>query len=131
MRSFTSILPPGMVSFDLTSHNFSKREIFYNFPKIHSQKLLCQPILPKITTPPGPFCTYVSWGCPWTRSSDHASIKLKRYYLGPRGWPLFVLSFRWIRARNLKFGRTFQNTLCTKFVPGKDWEWADHGKILN
>ena len=44
MRSFTSIFPPVMVSFDLPSHNFSKREIIYNFPKIQAQKLLCQPI---------------------------------------------------------------------------------------
>ena len=68
---------------------------------------------------------------PWTRGGDHASIKVKRRHLGPRGWPLFVLSFRWIRARNLQLGRTFQNTVCTKFVPRKDWESADHRKILN
>ena len=28
-------------------------------------------------------------------------------------------------------GRTFENTVCTKFVPRKDSESADHGKIRN
>jgi len=61
--------------------------------------------------------------CPCMRSGDHASIKVKRLDLGPRGWPLlvvFVLSIRSIRVRNQKLGRTFQNTVCTKFVPRKD-----------
>ena len=74
---------------------------------------------------------YVSRGCPWTRSGDHASTKVKQRHLGPRRWPLLVLSFRWIRARNLQLGRTFQNTVCTKFVPRKDWGSSDYGKILN
>jgi len=94
MRSFTSIFSPDMVSFDLRSHNFSNREIFYNFPKIQPQKLMCQPILPKITTSPQSFLYVRISVLSLNESGDHASIKLKRRYLGPRGWPLFVLSFK-------------------------------------
>jgi len=98
-------------------HKISRKGKFPTIFQRFSPKNYCvSPFCPKSLLDPGPFCTYVSRGCPWTRSGDHASIKAKRRHLGPRGWPLLVLSFRWIRARNLQLGRTFQNTVCTMIL---------------
>ena len=128
LRQFSHLLWYLLICLHTISRKGKLSTIFRRF----KPKNYCvSPFLPTITTPLRAFLYVRISGLSLNESGDHASIKLKRRYLGPRGWPLFVLSFRWIRARKQKLGRTFQNTVCTKFVPRKDWEWADHWKILN
>jgi len=108
--------------------------IFRRFiPKNYSVSPFC----PKLLLHPGPFCTYVSRGCPWTRSGDHASIKVKRRHLGPRGWPLFVFSLRWIRARNLwptdwpHFSKYSLYQVCTKKRLRMSGPWQNTNSFCN